>query len=164
MGVRAGQGFGSRKPKRGLCPHCGKRGMTQWRATAYGMLRWCQYCQHSEGQGVFWSAKNSIQRCSIPAPETVVAGGAVDRKATRYLENAMAKTQRLLRVSYSIKDAAEALKAAVPAMRSGFNVNTHADDLAVSADDAQALADLLAERLSIRVAAQQRKRGRRRPS
>jgi len=53
VGVRAGQGFGSRKPKRGLCPACAKRGMTQWRATAAGMLRWCQYCQHSEGQGVY---------------------------------------------------------------------------------------------------------------
>ncbi|MDH1790152.1 hypothetical protein N5D77_26750, partial [Comamonas thiooxydans] len=53
VGVRAGQGFGARKPKRGLCPVCGKHGMTQWRATAAGMLRWCQYCQHSEGQGVY---------------------------------------------------------------------------------------------------------------
>jgi|ThiBiot_500_plan_1041544.scaffolds.fasta_scaffold00436_7 hypothetical protein len=53
MGVRAGQGFGVPKPKRGLCPGCARRGLTQWRATAYGMLRWCQYCQHSEGQGVF---------------------------------------------------------------------------------------------------------------
>jgi DnaJ-class molecular chaperone len=58
MGVRAGQGFGSRKPKRRLCPQCGKRGMTQWRATAYGMLRWCQYCQHSEGQGVYEASRH----------------------------------------------------------------------------------------------------------
>jgi hypothetical protein len=57
MGVRAGQGFGSRKPGRGLRPHCGKRGMTRWRATAYGLLRWCQYCQHSEGQGVYEASK-----------------------------------------------------------------------------------------------------------
>lgn len=164
MGVRAGQGFGSRRPKRGLCPQCGKRGMTQWRATPYGMLRWCQYCQHSEGQGVFLSAGHSIQRRSIPEPDTVVAVEAVNREATQYLENVMARTQRLLRVSYSIEDAAEALKAAVPAMRSGFNVNTHAGDLAVCAEDAQALADLLAERLSIRVAAQQGERERRRPA
>lgn len=164
MGVRAGQGFGSRKPKRGLCPLCSKRGMTQWRATAYGMLRWCQYCQHSEGQGVFRSTECATQRRSIPAPETGVATGAVGREATQRQENVMAATQRLLWVSYSIQDAAEALNAAVPAMRSGFNVNTHAGDLAVCVDDARALADLLAERLSIRVAAQQRERERRRPA
>lgn len=72
----------------------------------------------------------------------------------------MAGTQRLLRVSYSIEDAAAALKVAVPAMRSGFNVNTRAGDLAVCAEDAQALAELLAERLSIRVTAHRREQAR----
>lgn len=63
----------------------------------------------------------------------------------------MATLQRLLRVSYSMQDASEALSAAVPAMLSGFNVNTHAGNMSVNGDDAQALADLLAERLRHRL-------------
>lgn len=65
MGVRAGQGYGQRKPRRGVCPQCAKRGMTTWRATACGMLRWCQYCQHSEGQGLFELAlrRREAQAC-----------------------------------------------------------------------------------------------------
>jgi hypothetical protein len=64
----------------------------------------------------------------------------------------MAKPQRLLRVSHSKWDAVKALIAAAPAMRSGFNVNTHAGNMSVNGDDAQALADLLVERLNRRVA------------
>lgn len=50
MGVRAGQGFGARKPKRGKCPECGKQGMTMFKplgGTGY-LGRHCQYCAHSE--------------------------------------------------------------------------------------------------------------------
>ena len=53
MGVRKGRGYCSRKPKRGLCGECQKQGLTQWLATASGMLRWCQYCQNTQGTGVF---------------------------------------------------------------------------------------------------------------
>lgn len=47
MGVRAGQGYGSRKPKRRECPKCGKCGVTQWRAIPGAQVRYCQYCQAS---------------------------------------------------------------------------------------------------------------------
>lgn len=50
MGVRAGQGYGVPKPKRLICPDCGKRGVTQWKATAFGLVRGCQYCQQSWGK------------------------------------------------------------------------------------------------------------------
>jgi hypothetical protein len=50
MGVRAGQGFGIKKPKRKLCPCCGKRGVSQWKATSSGLMRYCQYCQASWGE------------------------------------------------------------------------------------------------------------------
>jgi hypothetical protein len=64
----------------------------------------------------------------------------------------MAKLQQLLRVSYSAQDAKKALIAAVPAMRAGFNVNTYMGNLSVNGEDAQALADLLDERLRCRLA------------
>lgn len=47
MGVRRGQGYGVPKPKRLRCPECGKKGVTQWKATAFGLMRGCQYCQAS---------------------------------------------------------------------------------------------------------------------
>lgn len=51
MGVRAGQGFGQKKPKRQPCTNCGKRGMTTWKATPHGVLnRGCQYCHHQENK------------------------------------------------------------------------------------------------------------------
>lgn len=50
MGVRAGQGFGAKKPKRQMCPCCGKRGVSQWKVTASGLMRYCQYCQMSWGE------------------------------------------------------------------------------------------------------------------
>lgn len=50
MGVRAGQGYGATKPKRLECPACGKKGVTQWKATAHGLVRGCQYCQASWGE------------------------------------------------------------------------------------------------------------------
>lgn len=50
MGVRAGQGFGAKKPKRQMCPCCEKRGVSQWKATASGRMRYCQYCQMSWGE------------------------------------------------------------------------------------------------------------------
>lgn len=50
MGVRAGQGYGSKKPKRGLCPQCAKKGVKGWRALgATGlMIQECQYCFWNE--------------------------------------------------------------------------------------------------------------------
>lgn len=50
MGVRAGQGFGSKKPKRGICRECNKKGMTTFKALGgTGFLgRHCQFCGHSE--------------------------------------------------------------------------------------------------------------------
>ncbi len=68
----------------------------------------------------------------------------------------MAKLQQLLRVSFSTKDAAQALKADVPAMRWGVNVNTRAGNMSVNGDDAQALADLLEQRLRHRLASLRR--------
>lgn len=49
MGVRAGQGYGSRKPKRAVCPECHKKGVTQFQAIPGGQVRYCQYCQASWG-------------------------------------------------------------------------------------------------------------------
>lgn len=50
MGVRAGQGYGVPKPKRLTCPECKKQGVTQWRATGAGLMRYCQFCQASWGE------------------------------------------------------------------------------------------------------------------
>lgn len=58
MGVRAGQGYGAKKPKRHLCPCCGKNGVTQWKATASGLMRYCQYCQASWGEAGWELALN----------------------------------------------------------------------------------------------------------
>lgn len=59
MGVNRGyttgrKGQGPRvKPKRGLCPNCGKKGLTQWKPTPFGVLnRGCQYCQHQENRPI----------------------------------------------------------------------------------------------------------------
>jgi hypothetical protein len=71
-------------------------------------------------------------------------------------EDTMAKLQQLLQVSFSTKHAAQALKTEVPAMRSRFNINTHAGDMSVNGDDAQALADLLEQRLRHRLASLKR--------
>ncbi len=68
----------------------------------------------------------------------------------------MAKLQQLLRVSFSTKDATQALKAAVPAMRSGFNVSTHRGNMSVNGDDARALGELLEERIRHRLASRKR--------
>ena len=57
MGVRAGQGYGVPKSKCQVCPNCGKRGVKQWKATAHGLLRDCQYCQSSWGQAGWEQAK-----------------------------------------------------------------------------------------------------------
>lgn len=50
MGVRAGQGYGSTKPKRGVCPACTKKGVKGWRANGGTgmMIRECQYCCWNE--------------------------------------------------------------------------------------------------------------------
>lgn len=50
MGIRKGQGFGSTKPRRKTCPECGKRGVTDWKPTATGLCRHCQYCQAAWGE------------------------------------------------------------------------------------------------------------------
>lgn len=57
MGVRAGQGFGARKPKRLKCPECGKLGVTQWKASPSGPSRYCQFCQASWGEAGWHQAK-----------------------------------------------------------------------------------------------------------
>lgn len=68
----------------------------------------------------------------------------------------MSTLQQLLRVSYSMQEAAQALKTAVPAMRSSFNINTRAGNMSLYGDDAQALADVLEERLRHRLASVKR--------
>ncbi len=71
-------------------------------------------------------------------------------------KDTMAELQQLLRFSFSPTDAQQALKAEVPAMRAGFNVNTYRGNMSVNGDDAQALADLLEERLRHRLASRTR--------
>lgn len=44
MGVRAGQGYGVSKPKRLICPKCGKKGVGQWKVVPGNQVRSCQYC------------------------------------------------------------------------------------------------------------------------
>ena len=61
------------------------------------------------------------------------------------------RTERLLRVSYSTGDARQALKQLVPSMTSGFNVNAVHGICSVNGADAKALADLLAERIALRL-------------
>lgn len=61
------------------------------------------------------------------------------------------RQQRLLQVSYSDKDAKQALKLCIPSMESRFNINTLHGDLSVNGEDAQALAALLTERLVSRI-------------
>ena len=55
MGVRAGQGYGAAKPKRMMCPRCGKQGLKLWRAVAgaagASVFRDCQYCNGSVAIG-----------------------------------------------------------------------------------------------------------------
>lgn len=73
MGVRSGQGFGAAKPKRQLCPECGKRGVTGWVASADGLCRHCQFCQASWGEAGWKLAKElSAQAPAAPkAPRTL---------------------------------------------------------------------------------------------
>lgn len=61
------------------------------------------------------------------------------------------RQQRLLRISYSDRDAREALKSMIPSMKSGFNVNAVHGDFSVDGADAKALADLLVERIASRL-------------
>lgn len=51
----------------------------------------------------------------------------------------------MLRVSYSPKEAKEALKRAIPAMESGFNVNTSQGDFCLVGEDAKQVMELVAE-------------------
>lgn len=61
------------------------------------------------------------------------------------------RSERLLRVSYSTRDARQALKQLIPFMASGFNVNAIHGNCSVNGADAKALADLLAERIVSRL-------------
>ncbi len=47
---RKGQQFGRQKQKRAVCPDCGKKGLTAWKATPYGLNRYCQYCMRQENK------------------------------------------------------------------------------------------------------------------
>ena len=63
MGVRAGQGYGVAKPKRLTCPSCGKKGVSQWKATPGGLARSCQFCQDAWGEAGW-----EVARASMSAP------------------------------------------------------------------------------------------------
>lgn len=66
MGVRAGQGYGVPKPKRVKCPECKKQGVTQWRATGVGLMRYCQYCQASWGEAGWKLAQGIADHITHP--------------------------------------------------------------------------------------------------
>lgn len=51
----------------------------------------------------------------------------------------------MLRVSYSNEEAKEALKSAIPAMESGFNINTSQGDISLFGDDAKQVMELVAK-------------------
>lgn len=54
-GDKAGQGFGRKKAKRKHCPECGKKGVFGPHATAFGVLRECQYCRATWGGELAWT-------------------------------------------------------------------------------------------------------------
>ena len=66
MGVRAGQGYGVPKPKRLTCPDCKKHGVTQWRATGAGLVRYCQFCQASWGEAGWDAANGKVDHITHP--------------------------------------------------------------------------------------------------
>lgn len=72
MGVRAGQGYGTTKPKRLVCPDCGKKGVSQWKATAHGLVRGCQYCQASWGEAGWALYQSSKQDVEQPKAKAVI--------------------------------------------------------------------------------------------
>lgn len=57
MGNRAGQGFNVPKPKRAHCPECGKKGVTAWKVTPFGLSRHCQFCGQAWGEAGWNAAK-----------------------------------------------------------------------------------------------------------
>jgi hypothetical protein len=61
MGNRAGQGFNVPKPKRRQCPDCGKKGVTQWQVTPFGLTRHCQFCGQAWGESGWKLATASEQ-------------------------------------------------------------------------------------------------------
>lgn len=74
-------------------------------------------------------------------------------------------TQKLYQISFSSADAKAALKTLIPAMESGFNVNTNRGDFSVSGEDAAAVAEFLAERIKARLAAEkQAAKGKEQPA
>lgn len=68
MGVRAGQGFGTPKPKRHPCPTCQKKGVTQWQPTSAGLMRYCQYCQDSWGEAGWGAALQTSRTAERKQP------------------------------------------------------------------------------------------------
>ncbi|WP_153785195.1 hypothetical protein [Pseudomonas sp. EMN2] len=69
---RKGQQFGIPKPKRGLCPRCGKKGLTRWKPTPNGMFRDCQYCLLGQGHHT-WELQQAALAAQVagevpPAP------------------------------------------------------------------------------------------------
>lgn len=70
MGVRSGQGFGATKPKRQVCPECGKRGVTDWKASAAGLCRHCQFCQAAWGEAG-WKLAKELRAQTPSAPKAL---------------------------------------------------------------------------------------------
>jgi len=56
LGKRPSVTRGRKLPKRGVCPECGKKGVTQWKVTAHGDLRECQFCRASWGRAGWGAA------------------------------------------------------------------------------------------------------------
>lgn len=75
MGVRAGQGFGQKKPSRALCPVCAKHGVTQWKATPDGLMRYCQYCQQSWGEAG-WRLAVELEKRLADSPAVRTLGAS----------------------------------------------------------------------------------------
>jgi hypothetical protein len=50
-------------PARSRCPDCGKKGVTQPKATQFGLLRECQYCRASWGEKG-WAAAAACEQIS----------------------------------------------------------------------------------------------------
>lgn len=63
MGIRRGQGYNVPKPKRAICPECGKKGVKQWYPHNGGLWRDCQYCMHTWGE-ISWRIALEAARAS----------------------------------------------------------------------------------------------------
>ena len=81
MGIRKGQGYGVPKPKRALCPECGRKGVKQWYVTPLGLFRDCQYCLHTWGEASWSIAKiqrDTFQEQTANRRPTIIAKDLVD--------------------------------------------------------------------------------------